>query len=236
MFHFGILEALLSVWLLWPILGVAAVAAVVIVVRSIIRLLTVDSWDLDDRDGLNPFLTLGIGGLLATATIHFGGLVDVVSFLSHHWGMVILGAVGYFLLGLGYMVIRGAKRLVRIRAERVRELAKARSDFIRDRRHDLREKFDAAAAEKEADEAIRNDKRSRPVSVNDYKELMMAWAILWLPDLLYHTVFEFFDRLRDLWNILWHFMKGRLQVWVNRYWGNLAEDVQKHAAGEHDRA
>jgi hypothetical protein len=40
------------------------------------------------------------------------------------------------------------------------------------------------------------------------------------------TVFQFFDRLRDISDLLWSLLKGTIQRVVNRYWGNMAERVK----------
>jgi hypothetical protein len=226
MWYFGILESWLWFWFLWVVLGVGGIISLWVFTSSAAMFLSdEEARKARDYEG-NPFVGLIFGLLTVLSLLHFGGIFDVVTFVTSNVRMVLIGAGIYGVVGILYMLLKGAKRLVQLRAERVSTLLKARRDFISTKRSQTKNGIDETELEAAADKYIREHDLSKPIQVSKYKARMMAWAILWLPDLLYHTVFQFFDRLREIYDLVWGLLKGTMQRIVNRYWGNMADRVK----------
>ena len=223
MWYFGILTTVLWAWIFWPVLiGIAGLALWLIGRSAVLFALDENERRYDDS---NPFIGLVFGVSLVLLGVHFGGIFDVVSFIRDHYVLTLLSVAAYLTIGVFYMIAKGAKRLIRLRSSRVQQLLPLKAAFVLKRTAELGNAVDAEQVQEEARQFVADHPLSKPVRVADYKAKMTTWAVLWLPDLLYHTVFQFFDRLKDLWDLLWHFMKGFLQRAVNRYWGDLASRV-----------
>ena len=61
--------------------------------------------------------------------------------------------------------------------------------------------------------------------VNKYKGLVFYWIAAWAPDLLYHCVFQFLERLRDAFNLFFKGFRGWLQKIVDSAFKKTTADI-----------
>ncbi|MCB0353751.1 MAG: hypothetical protein KDD64_09510 [Bdellovibrionales bacterium] len=197
-FAFGLFAGL-TAWLWWPLLVLALLVEGIFATRQTVK----------EHFGSAFFLVL-----LAAVTLHLFGAVDMIGLVRHHWLDVAMWLGGIFGFGLViYTPVRGYIAARRSRDALREKLVQAKARWMDEQRHrgGRGNLFDEDAAEQLWQDEVKAKKWAEIKSVDNDKERIFFWVFFWPLDLAWHLVFQWFDRLEDLFRLVWRAIRHTAQ-------------------------
>jgi hypothetical protein len=152
--------------------------------------------------------------LLLLVTLHIFGIVDVIGLFIDSWRLVLIWIGVSLAIGIPYAAVR-------LYFEARNERDEAKSNYKGRVEHWHLTNSDATAEEQaNAFHDIAQDIRD----IESDKSWIFYLVVFWKFDALWHLVFQWLDRLRDLFNLCWKSIKGIAQKIKNAGLGDFTKD------------
>jgi len=197
-------------WAGWTIFCIILVSEVYHIGRSI-----------NDRDGSSHWFVGGALVATLAAGLYLLGAINLVAYVTTHFGIAALWLAKYVGIGFGYMLLRLLAASIHVAHQHRDMLDRKYTIFMERMREELPEgtSFDEANFLNEW-KAYKAEKGwDRPGAVEGYRPRAFAWWMLWPADLLYNGLARLIDWPIKLFDFVWNrVLKGFAQRVHNFIW------------------